>query len=338
LDACKTTKEQRAHFMLSEEFKRGNRQFSIPMSPSEAQGRQMTREHIIWAYRLFLDREPENEAVISGKLDAWRTTPELRAHFMSSQEFQQKNPRFSITVTASDGLPVPPGDLISLVGDNPDVSWFLKGGFLATQSIVGVLEKNGLNVKDFESILDFGCGCGRVIRHWKSIYAGKLFGTDYNPALINWSKQNLDFAQFAVNDLSPPLSYDDQTFDFIYALSVFTHLPEALQFSWMDEMARVLRPGGLLLITTHGEHYLPQLMPDERDRFRRGQLVVRSEELAGTNVCSAFHPEEFVCNKLANASDFTVIDFVPEGAKGNPYQDVFLLQRQRETQEAPRHA
>lgn len=49
-------------------------------------------EHVVWAYRLFLDREPESTEVITEKLRAWRTTRDLRADFMTSAEFQQKNP------------------------------------------------------------------------------------------------------------------------------------------------------------------------------------------------------------------------------------------------------
>jgi ubiquinone/menaquinone biosynthesis C-methylase UbiE len=65
------------------------------------------------------------------------------------------------------------------------------------------------------------------------------------------------FAQFEVNGLAPPLAYEANHFDFIYALSVFTHLPESLQTAWMSELARVLKPGGYLLMTTHRECYLP---------------------------------------------------------------------------------
>jgi len=284
----------------------------------------LTRKHVIWAYRLFLDREPESEDAILGKLGVWVTTEELRADFISSPEFQSKNPGFRMT--DSHGLPVPPSNLIALVaGTSSSVSWFLKGGHLAAQSMVGILERNEVAIDCFDAILDFGCGCGRVIRHLMFAKRAKLYGTDCNPELIDWCKQNLDFAQFAVNDISPPLSYDDSTFDFVYALSVFTHLPEALQFSWMSEMARVLRPGGFLIMTTHGESYLDRLAPEQQEQFQRGQLVVVCEELAGTNACSAFHPERYVHDKLASNFGFSVIDFIPRGAGGNPHQDLFLL-------------
>jgi FkbM family methyltransferase len=50
------------------------------------------REHVVWAYRLLLDRDPESEQAIQPKLRAWRTTAELRRDIMASEEFALKNP------------------------------------------------------------------------------------------------------------------------------------------------------------------------------------------------------------------------------------------------------
>jgi FkbM family methyltransferase len=59
--------------------------------------RMLTREHVVWAYRLLLDREPENEDVIGPKLAGSRDTKELRSHFVTSTEYLQKNPDFAHT-------------------------------------------------------------------------------------------------------------------------------------------------------------------------------------------------------------------------------------------------
>jgi len=72
--------------------------------------------------------------------------------------------------------------------------------------------------------------------------SARFHGTDYNPQLINWCKPNLCFAQFEVNGLSPPLVYEEEQFDLIYALPVFTHLPEDLQLAWMSELSGFLGP------------------------------------------------------------------------------------------------
>src|SRR5205085_10714479 len=47
-----------------------------------------SREHVIWGYRLYLNREPESEAVIEQKLRSATSVVELRRQFVSSVEFR----------------------------------------------------------------------------------------------------------------------------------------------------------------------------------------------------------------------------------------------------------
>jgi SAM-dependent methyltransferase len=227
---------------------------------------------------------------------------------------------------APDGLPIPPSDLIFLVAGTSDISWFLKGGELAATSISEALGAAGVKVAELGAILDFGCGCGRVLRNWHSLPHSRVRGTDYNAKLIAWSRVNLPFAQFQINQLSPPLAYADDEFDLVYALSVFTHLTEDLQRSWITELARVIKPGGHLIISAHGDRYLHRLNPEERDLFESGQLVVKNNvKSPGSNTCSAYHPIAYVRNHLAVGLE--VVDFIPHGAKGNPQQDLYVLRK-----------
>ncbi|HEV7475481.1 MAG TPA: class I SAM-dependent methyltransferase [Pyrinomonadaceae bacterium] len=223
------------------------------------------------------------------------------------------------------GKPLPPPELIFAVAGTRDAKWFLEGGLRGAESIHDLLARNNTPLDSLNHILDLGCGCGRVIRHLQPAADAELYGTDYNAKLIEWCKGNLKVGHFDVNDLTPPLSYSDGKFDFVYALSVFTHLPEHLQRSWMNELKRVIRPGGYLLITTHGNYYLDQLSPTEQARFQNGEMILRDAGAAGSNWCNVYHPEEYVRTKLAEG--FEVVDFVPEGAKGNPRQDAVLLRR-----------
>ena len=55
----------------------------------------LTREHVVWAYRILLDREPENEDVITPKVRGFRTTRELRNEIVTSDEYQQNNRDFA---------------------------------------------------------------------------------------------------------------------------------------------------------------------------------------------------------------------------------------------------
>jgi len=223
-----------------------------------------------------------------------------------------------------EGLPVPPLALIDLVSGQPDIPWFLEGGRRAAASVRDALSGQGVAMESLGALLDFGCGCGRVVRHWSGLPA-RVHGTDIHPRLVEWCRRNLHFARFERNGLEPPLPHRDATFDLVYALSVFTHLPEALQRPWMEEMRRVLVPGGWLLITTHGQSYSGDLVPRERAAFAEGRLVVRESGEAGSNVCGAYHPPAWVRSTLS--AGFAVVDFRPEGAAGNPHQDLWVLRR-----------
>jgi SAM-dependent methyltransferase len=224
---------------------------------------------------------------------------------------------------AADDLPVPPPDLIVRVAGTPDVDWFLEGGRLAGESVRGAAARAGRELESLDTLLDFGCGCGRVTRRWRSLNGVAVHGSDANADAIEWCRRHLPFGEFVVNTLEPPLDYPADTFDLVYALSVLTHLPEELGLAWRDELRRVLRPGGLLVLSTHGPAYRERMDDGERERFDRGELVVRWESAAGTNLCSAYHPHGYVRGRLAEG--FELVDLVPEGATGNPYQDLSVL-------------
>ena len=171
------------------------------------------------------------------------------------------------------GNPLPPQNLIYLIAQHRSPEIFLRTGEVSARQIRDMLNRNGVELERLNAILDFGCGVGRVIRQWKTLRGPELYGTDYNPALIEWCQNHLTFARFECNTLAAKLGYEDEKFDFIYALSVFTHLPEDLGEAWLRELCRVLKPGGYLYLTTHGAHYFATRTPEEQARLARGELV-----------------------------------------------------------------
>jgi SAM-dependent methyltransferase len=139
-----------------------------------------------------------------------------------------------------------------------------------------------------------------VLRHWSGLPRTQVFGCDITPKMVGWCNEHLPFATAAVNDLSPPLPYHDSTFDLIYAFSVMTHLSEELQHAWVRECHRVLKPGGFFLFSTLGEYFVSRdrLTNEERRSFENGNLVVLYTGSAGTSLCSAYHPPEYVRREL----------------------------------------
>jgi len=163
------------------------------------------------------------------------------------------------------------------------------------------------------------------MRYWKDLQHVRLYGSDYNPILIRWCRRHLPFAQFETNQFSPPLRFQPDQFDFVYARSVFTHLAEDLQSAWMDELRRVLKPGGHLLLTVSGDQFLSWLTPSEAEQYRAGRLVVRGGEMEGRNYCAVFHPPSYVRQELIGKG-FDLVDFIPgDAAKSYRLQDVYLL-------------
>lgn len=106
-------------------------------------------------------------------------------------------------------------------------------------------------------VLDFGCGCGRVLRSFAEVdHSGEIWGCDIDGESIAWNDQNLgSIGTFYTNPTEPPTSFADGFFDAVYSVSVFTHLPEDLQMAWVRELHRIMAPGGVLVPSFHGEHY-----------------------------------------------------------------------------------
>jgi SAM-dependent methyltransferase len=224
------------------------------------------------------------------------------------------------------GVPLPPTSVMKLVTGNEDATWYVYSSARAFQSVKDTLEKSHINIKDMHQTLDFGCGPGRVLRQWHGLtkYV-QLHGVDYNLELVQWARRLVPFAHVEQNGLEPPLAYANNTFNFIYALSTFTHWSVELQKAWISEFTRILKPGGFLMFTTMGDYYLFTLTPEQRKAFAAGEPIVRYEDHQGANECGAFAPPAYVSNELRG--DLTMLHYYPRSALGNPWQDVYLLQK-----------
>jgi SAM-dependent methyltransferase len=227
---------------------------------------------------------------------------------------------------APDGAPLPSRKARVLVSGSGDIEWFLDGGQRAADAIRGALAAQGADLATFDRVLDLGCGCGRVLRQWRSLPDRvELHGVDTQEILVKEASRTVPRARVAVNALEPPLPYPDQSFDLVYCLSVFTHLDEPVSLRWRDEIRRILKPGGFWIVTTQGNVYRPKLSRAERQVFDGGGVVCQRDAFRGLNLCQTFHPESYVRRVLADG--LRVASFEPEGAKGNPRQDLYVLTR-----------
>ena len=228
------------------------------------------------------------------------------------------------TKAETDILPLPPMYLRWLVINQTDPKIFLESGKIQFHDLmIPLLKRNGFLPESFNTILDFGCGCGRIIRYWHNITDAEIWGTDYNPKLISWCKKNITFAQFCINNLEPPMNFSDNTFDFIYARSILTHLNEELQEQWLFEIRRILKPRGIFLFTVMGDCYKKLLTTEELQVYEDGKIVIRESSMVGKNQCAVFHPQKYVYNKLPTMG-FNILDQIVGGTVNTAWQDTYL--------------
>jgi SAM-dependent methyltransferase len=203
---------------------------------------------------------------------------------------------------------------------------YYQGGFDTARWLIKHLEKHiSLNNK---RILDWGCGPGRLIRHLPQLTGNKCeyFGTDTNQRSIEWCAQNLENIQFNKNPINAQLPYKDDFMDVIYGISILTHLSEQLQYDWSQELLRVLRPGGILFLTTQGDNFKEKLTDTELTKYLSDQVVIRGNVQVGHRTYSAFHPPGFIRHLFSNAE---VAEHIrPDKTKNKSLpQDIWIVRK-----------
>lgn len=158
----------------------------------------------------------------------------------------------------SDGRKRPPRSL-SFVG---------AGDFDATgrKFVNHFVELGKLDPSDH--VLDVGCGIGRMaIPLTDYLEGGRYEGFDVGRDMIRWCQRNITpehpnfrftwapvfnqkynpFGSLSASEFQFP--YEDDSFDFVFATSLFTHLPADEVRHYLEEVCRVLRPGATCLLT-----------------------------------------------------------------------------------------
>jgi SAM-dependent methyltransferase len=158
-----------------------------------------------------------------------------------------------------DGLALPPMRMRARVGSR-GIADFLRGGRSSADALNAAAQRFlGHDVGNSGRVLDFGCGCGRTLRHFAP---APIEGCDVDETAIRWMQRHVDRERFLVNQFNPPLPWPRDAFDLVYSVSIFTHLSERSQLAWLAEIARVLRPGGGALLTVQSEHALRLFLDD----------------------------------------------------------------------------
>lgn len=160
--------------------------------------------------------------------------------------------------------PSVPPESIRYVVAYDDYEEFIFSGFeVGTMLNLACKKTTGMFLTEMGTVLDFGCGCGRIARFVPPRV--KLYGCDVNGPVIDYCQRNLTQHSFYRNPLYPPLKYADNFFDVVYSFSIFSHLTKEVEELWLEELLRVGKPGCYYFITVHGDWVIEATMsPEEK--------------------------------------------------------------------------
>lgn len=226
-------------------------------------------------------------------------------------------------------FPIPPGEQIARIGP------------MGETDPVGEYERTGLDHRKLidsvlpadwswegRRVLDFGCGSGRVIRHFGAeATKAEVWGCDLDAPSIAWLNENLSppFKFFESADVST-LPQEEGYFDLIYAFSVYTHLTENWA-GWMLEHHRVLKDDGLLFVTFLGEGMTQHLIGEEWDEDRIGMNTLMHGNPWDHGGPIAFNSPWWIHAHWGRA--FEIVDLRPQIGDGSAASHGCVLMRKK---------
>jgi ubiquinone/menaquinone biosynthesis C-methylase UbiE len=212
-----------------------------------------------------------------------------------------------------------------------DEASYLHNGQTIAQCLVDAFGANDVRLQGLV-MLDFACGPGRVI-HALHAYtqACTLHGSDIDGQAIGWAQVHLSgLARFSTNTVAAPTGFADGMFDAIYCVSLFTHLDERAQDEWLGEMARILKPGGVFITTTHGRFAMDSCSASELLELQRNGIVFRVDRRGRFKVDglpdfyqTTFHSVDYVKSHWGRF--LPVVDYIEGGLNG--HQDMVVMRK-----------
>jgi SAM-dependent methyltransferase len=190
---------------------------------------------------------------------------------------------------------------------------------------------------DIETWLDLGCGYGRVLR----FLVGRVPPERVLAADV--IREAVDFcaAEFGVRPVyldRQPARIDLEPVDFLYAISIITHLTEQDAKEMLRVFGNALEPGGLALFTTHGrrslerielygEQYLPLRGEVSGQVEARGVAFVPYGYALANDYGMTWHSEDYIRTTMSelHGRSLELVLFEPHGLDG--HQDVFAFRR-----------
>jgi len=205
---------------------------------------------------------------------------------------------------------------------------YFEGG-AQTAELVAKLLSQFRSVSDPFTMLEFASGYGRLTRHWRHVIPrADVLACDVHGEAVRFL-QHIG-CRACLSSTDPDKLAVPQTFDVVFALSFFTHMPRATWGRWMAALAQRVAAGGLLVFTTHGVPSLKQMGVArlERDGFWFNRFS-EQKDLSTEDYGVTATTFAFVYRQLVESG----LDLCHFRESGMGYQDLYIATPRRETGE-----
>ena len=151
------------------------------------------------------------------------------------------------------------------IGEKAAEHYFKDGRNSAELLAKLVAEETDVDSEAQWSLLEFASGYGCVTRHLRSVVPNAtVVACDIHQQAMDLIGRELG-VETAISTSSPGGLNLNASFDIVFALSFFSHMPDRTWGSWLEALFRHVRPGGSLIFTTHGELSREKLYSDSFD-------------------------------------------------------------------------
>lgn len=307
---------------------------------------------VTWAYRLFLDREPENNYVVEEKRKKLLTTREIRTEFLSSEEYKSKNqplchlpmsgnePPLSIeftsdlreifahikTVWEKLGKTEPYWSVLTCerfksedITSNQDD--FYSSGKENVETFFATLLRNGIKPADYETCIEYGCGVGRITaalaNKFSKVTAYDISSSHLRIAREYISQSNLKNVEFVL--LSSPEDIRLPKTDVVYSVIVLQHNPPPIIQFIIRAMLRALNSGGVAFFQ----------VPTYRLGYRFSLREYLSSDIKREDMEMHVLPQKEIF-RIADEEDCRIIEVLEDGWAGIAHgerSNTFLIQK-----------
>jgi SAM-dependent methyltransferase len=216
-------------------------------------------------------------------------------------------------------VPLPPARLMKRVQGQDGPEAFKFAGYKYYVTVMDAVARHR-DPRSVQTVLDWGCGCGRVAVHFQADPNRlRVFGCDIDAEAVAWCREHVPGGEFASLDRTPPMPYPDGAFDAIYAVGVLMSLNQEAQEAWLPELRRVLASNGLLVTSVQGELAAPFVNPPEAvAELRRDGIIGRWDLDPGIFQTRAHTYREW-------SKYFEILEYVEAGL--NAHHDLVVLRR-----------